>query len=636
MFPAFSACRPWPLKQRHALFFASPTISVADIQALGNSANRLDPLHTNTDDTTMTRQRMPATTSKASRPRSKPINSSKRRRIKKCFPFMEMPIDLGYEKVFSYLSPKDLLALTRTNRDICTKLLDKAATGIWRTARQQHYNDAPGPFQGVSEARWATLLFDSSTLCEANGSQNIALEKRICHFCVAAGGIKCNDVALSYANVDPSVLSLASRSQGAKDSSSPLTEYYSKEELDELLNVLQNLVSKEERDEYIEGRKTRLEGLPVINSQIRSWIADEERRRLAANWALKAERREAIKERLIAMGYTREDYWKVSRLPCVRRAAPLTDRSWALIQKQVIDTINQAKLQKQQDVLLSREDMISRAYISFKRSLPGIAWRTFPSVYTIGLLNPVHHLKVSPDGGVTEEGFKTVMEADLIHSIQLWRNKQKRSLVERLSMHRIPNGWRNFIRGVYNETQIPDFDPFFDADLAVIAIKCRHCGHFCCGFDAAIRHLHGDTCAARKPTELKTAKFNFEPDLSRAAALCIIGEGLNPWSATTDEMDQRGSIFQCVACAFHGTWRAWVEHAHSASSMCPNYVGKEDMQVRKLQGSHIVSVGKEWACSRCNDHVEHFVSREIVVNHLIARHGILNAIIPNDFLYASD
>lgn len=92
-----------------------------------------------------------------------------------------LPIEL-LALVLSYVnSPKDVLAVTRCNKALCTKLLSKSQNFIWKHARQVcSVEPMSPPPPGWSEAAYAAFIFDGG-FCEVRGPWLSALS--ICDIC---------------------------------------------------------------------------------------------------------------------------------------------------------------------------------------------------------------------------------------------------------------------------------------------------------------------------------------------------------------------------------------------------------------------------------------------------------------------
>ncbi|KAF9075574.1 hypothetical protein BDP27DRAFT_1181258, partial [Rhodocollybia butyracea] len=70
--------------------------------------------------------------------------------------FNKLPMDVALE-IFSFLPPKTLLLMVRTNRHFRALLLNPSAVFVWRTSRVIH--GVLEPIVGMSEPAWAHLLF---------------------------------------------------------------------------------------------------------------------------------------------------------------------------------------------------------------------------------------------------------------------------------------------------------------------------------------------------------------------------------------------------------------------------------------------------------------------------------------------
>lgn len=78
-----------------------------------------------------------------------------------------MPLELLAEILSHTQSPREILALARTNKHFCNILVNNNSTNfIWRQARTRAYpNPIPDFTPNFTEASFAAFLFDSK-LCE--------------------------------------------------------------------------------------------------------------------------------------------------------------------------------------------------------------------------------------------------------------------------------------------------------------------------------------------------------------------------------------------------------------------------------------------------------------------------------------
>lgn len=66
-------------------------------------------------------------------------------------------------QIFGHLSPKELLALVQTNKPFRKTLLSRNSNTVWKLCRENVFG--PGCSPGMSEPRWASLLF-GATNCQ--------------------------------------------------------------------------------------------------------------------------------------------------------------------------------------------------------------------------------------------------------------------------------------------------------------------------------------------------------------------------------------------------------------------------------------------------------------------------------------
>ncbi|KAJ3520657.1 hypothetical protein NMY22_g12655 [Coprinellus aureogranulatus] len=108
--------------------------------------------------------------------------------------FMELPQDIVLEVesmvlMFSHLPPKGLLAISRTSKQFRSMMLSKRYTDIWRNSRAEFVVPVPDPPEGLSEPRWAALLFDTNCqICgvsvKGGAEINWYFMRRTCQSCL--------------------------------------------------------------------------------------------------------------------------------------------------------------------------------------------------------------------------------------------------------------------------------------------------------------------------------------------------------------------------------------------------------------------------------------------------------------------
>lgn len=78
-----------------------------------------------------------------------------------------LPFELIAE-VLSYTSPRDILALARTNKFFCTTLVKESSVFIWKKSRERcRPAPLPDPTPNFTEPAYAAFLFDGG-VCEVS------------------------------------------------------------------------------------------------------------------------------------------------------------------------------------------------------------------------------------------------------------------------------------------------------------------------------------------------------------------------------------------------------------------------------------------------------------------------------------
>ncbi|KAF8904802.1 hypothetical protein CPB85DRAFT_1457064, partial [Mucidula mucida] len=106
----------------------------------------------------------------------------------------EAPLDVVLA-IFSYVEPLDLLRLSRTTKDLRALLMSReSSSGVWKSARLGMEPGLPPIIEGLSEPRYASLLFDAhchSCLQIPTKSIMWELRMRLCKTCFEKGICMC-------------------------------------------------------------------------------------------------------------------------------------------------------------------------------------------------------------------------------------------------------------------------------------------------------------------------------------------------------------------------------------------------------------------------------------------------------------
>ncbi|KAG8707676.1 hypothetical protein FRC08_000362 [Ceratobasidium sp. 394] len=253
---------------------------------------------------------------------------------------MEMPIEI-FTEIAYLLTPGDLIALARSSKFFRGVLLQRSAIHMWRRAQQNMPRLPSCPFH-MCEPQYAALVFSKScTLCGASATAKLDpnLHVRLCP--------SCRDTQLREltpwnrrAVVDKTLVnhSYATRPKTEKKrprySEHPI--YGLRQEINEVFKKQRQFQSaghmdrlakwEEERRKLVSARYKHGKRLAVYLESIETSRGEE-----LSN--LKQQRREDIKERLKALGWTNKDMkfsdshakpWRA----LVDPPKPLTERIW--------------------------------------------------------------------------------------------------------------------------------------------------------------------------------------------------------------------------------------------------------------------------------------------------------------------
>ncbi|OJT14546.1 hypothetical protein TRAPUB_8879, partial [Trametes pubescens] len=112
---------------------------------------------------------------------------SRKRAKKTLHELPNMPIDILFE-IFSKLTPRDLLSVSRTTRSFRRLLLSRQATTVWKASRLAMPQTLECP-SDVSEPYWANLVYGKAFCQICGSSANInrvffELRRRLCASCM--------------------------------------------------------------------------------------------------------------------------------------------------------------------------------------------------------------------------------------------------------------------------------------------------------------------------------------------------------------------------------------------------------------------------------------------------------------------
>ncbi|KAK1235513.1 hypothetical protein PQX77_001260 [Marasmius sp. AFHP31] len=551
-------------------------------------------------------------------------SSAKRRRIKSAYRasgklslLPTMPLDVLYTvgDLHNYLPPKSLLSLTRVNHSFRTTLLSPTTTFIWTRTRKSC--KAPDPWEGVGEVEWVRLLF-GSTNCQSCGNKGVQrieflLMQRICFACVKANGISKRRFKQTYPDGDKIALDLVNPTDGGQRTGH--TRYYSRKEIDRVLENVRNCKTPDELDVYVKERNAYLERLAGHARLCYEWMQNDYTRMAEDAQNATEERFNAIKSRLRDMGFVDEDIERIKYEDGVLEYKPLTDRVWARLRPKLTETLMNYRVQRLLSlyytrnsntstvttlaVVTSRCTLINQCYVAYKRTVSPSKWRDLPLPCTeavfsltsmkriIGLPDDVEVTAQTVHEAVTDEEFTEELERAI-------RNIRKTLLGDYRVGGRQSAFWKwlgldskNTLSSAASgskQTQPPEFNrEDILLNLATVQSRCFTCGAVCSSAFTLMRHLTGP-CYIRSGSVIFYSG-TFDTFYSRTAAGLVwatFGKD-RMYDATADEMDERGEWYQCLMCpstnivvegegearsaGFVGTWRECITHAFEKTTL---------------------------------------------------------------------
>ncbi|KAF8893248.1 hypothetical protein CPB85DRAFT_1458923 [Mucidula mucida] len=285
--------------------------------------------------------------------------ASRKSRGPRCLPvanFAELPFDVLLE-IGAHITLYDLLHLCRVNNALRNVFKTKSSRAMWKQARA-NANDLPDPFPEFSEPAWANLIYVRvCNFCWKTKVMEPDFRLR-CRICA-----KCSETHLlalkEFLDVMPvadrpeidnfHIDSLAPMGQKVQDTYVRLTDY---EDMENEIRLLPKGLTDDFRKKKKEVRKTLMKHANVCED----WLGDRTSDREAELKAAGKQRRNAILDRLSSAGHENEVQYMVARpigfhaysehkpiyekflkLPQVRQNRVLTDCVWRNIEAAILE-----------------------------------------------------------------------------------------------------------------------------------------------------------------------------------------------------------------------------------------------------------------------------------------------------------
>ncbi|KLO06466.1 hypothetical protein SCHPADRAFT_946061 [Schizopora paradoxa] len=289
----------------------------------------------------------------SSKKKRKVTGVKKRTTIKgKLSKLLEMPMEI-FTEIACYMSPEDLLNLSRASRGLREILMSKSSERVWEAARKVQGNIPARP-PDLNEPQYADLLFGKGcSFCSESRTKKVyvSLRVRACSKCFEKHIADFDAVYQQNRNAFPGYLTssvifsmlLSARLECYPARPPPVII---KSHFHELAGKISEL-STNERDlkAYIGKRQKNIEAISDSRYQIHRWLQDASNMKEQLMKRLRRDRQASIHEKLRALGYENEDFdtqfdpkgWKWNQLIGQTRA--VSDRVWENIRPQLEEII---------------------------------------------------------------------------------------------------------------------------------------------------------------------------------------------------------------------------------------------------------------------------------------------------------
>ncbi|KAF8716073.1 hypothetical protein AX14_012443 [Amanita brunnescens Koide BX004] len=582
-----------------------------------------------------------------------------------------MPLDILYE-IFCYMTPADLLKLSRMSKAFRRILMSSSSVSIWRTAREN--TGLPECPPDMIEPQWANLAYSPHChYCFANGIRTVEwrFKKRICS--------KCAKQHLSVTFNMPEVggvrgvLLLPHQLKRGK-------LVYITADYEKLRSDISQL--SEDTNGYIQQKKQEVTQLMAHARKCEEWVKHQNDDRSMELDRLREERKNAIVEKLKALGWEKD--LESIRLPDslgdlkqVRMPQRLTERIWSNIQGPILEFM--AKMRKKridgenQEIIMQRKRAAMTVLQEYKNDRLPYS-EIMPEAVDFCDMQPVKSIIDQPlDVSVDAASFLHLIP-EFQSLFATWRNGIHLQLCNLLKQPEEPDLYYDIFGLVSLEQTrcVPktDKEALEMLSLASTVFACMECGAvlstlFGVYFKGPLFYpeVLGHTCLTRAfsspfmftdypvdpSTELRrqpvmqrtkwSPRFLTLNDDMRIIAEALIEEsGLDPNMATATDMDERNLFYACWLCVSpHNDdftapvykWRDAIRHqvrCHYHSEVDWYIADEDEFDDRYVEVDEEDEQSKRsiWCCARCRDTPEETnpMPLSLMKNHYAIQHQI--------------
>ncbi|KAF9014653.1 hypothetical protein BDZ89DRAFT_1076413 [Hymenopellis radicata] len=454
----------------------------------------------------------------------------------------EIPLDVLFE-IFSYLEPLDLLRMSRTTKRLRTLFMSKETTFVWERARLG-MADLPPMIDGFSEPQYANLLFDSHCHnCLKTPIKYIQwqIRMRLCKECLEKGTIMA-----TMDQLRPHGFTASFKSHQLL----AITPYFGHSQKTVLISCYD--VSTYER--LVEESRA----LHHRSLQFRVWLAKKEKEHKAfvksceeyQNWVTsrtetRAAELDSLRRRRLKSIITglKEDRWDEelelrSTMEMLQGHALVKQPRievrlflslWETIKPTLTELMSNLRADRKiQGAISERTRILERLGNTFFAAWPETPHN--PPASSLCLYRPFFDIikNTPPDEDATSK-LKEALDSETVSSICVdWREEQEQCLTAMLRSKKGRSA---------------------DLSLVVNAFTCVKC----CQTKGPILHyphFSSHPCFYSTSPRINTLKRDVYSRCQSFVRMC----GLDPDTATTEDMDAADVFFRCESC-YARTWQ---------------------------------------------------------------------------------
>ncbi|KAJ7757013.1 hypothetical protein B0H16DRAFT_675958 [Mycena metata] len=548
---------------------------------------------------------------KAKKPTAMAKGKGKSKRQGSLEGLLDMPMDVFFE-ILCHLEPEYLLNLSRMNQQFRTSLMSPQSRFVWKAARYNvHGTPAPDPPTGVTEPAWANLLYTPQSACFECGKAgtnfiDFAFRRRLCLACRKEHLLRMtrsgNQARLAFdSEVFPLVPFTTSGGYFGGLSGHPVS-YWIPE-----LKAMESTVAEfkdnikagranadAEYDAFKKSRALKVKSIVDTVKDLEAWVHKKEREQYMQKADKKDQRYNAIVERLVEAGYSKEEVPSQYMLAFdkglqVNSVRPLNDAAWEKMKPKLMEQLDAARAQKARDERQAKLMTVYTASLNLLLPsqhflLPHQIFYTSPRcsgrLRDRSKLRRLEELADDPaTADLSQSEFEAVTVTAFFADISTSALAHITAIAKAASLSiSLPKAvsWVTLDTPSADRARcFSELGKLFDLATAVFLVDAQTSGsssyyqNWRSGWpslgpapelpDSKVVFMGRDTMNMKQPDNYAMIFSKRGADAVRAL---LVPEHLDPATATTAELDARNSLFKCNHClsdlAF--TWRGCVVH----------------------------------------------------------------------------